>query len=238
VFLESVAWLRRPVGGGAASGIALTFNPRPQRPPPAASWSNGCDAACGGRFSPNPRKALQPCQWRGASCAIGLRLERAVSETWLAVPWPARWRSQRWWRSRGQVAGLPPQGRLGAVVACAGSAHPAEAVPVLQALTGEQSQRLVARDGATRPRSPSLFDDPSCVRPCLLRPAARPWRWRLRADPPGFYCPTQRTSSAPNSATRIHRRDGPEGGRLAGADAAGPAVLNAVAWRRSDSYCC
>jgi len=54
-----------------------------------------------------------------------------------------------------------------------GSAHPAEAVAVLQALTGEDSQRRLARDWGYTPTLASLFDDPELRAALPLLPALR-----------------------------------------------------------------
>ena len=60
------------------------------------------------------------------------------------------------------------QGSWGLTV-LAGSPHPAEAVQVLQALTGEASQRLLVQRWGYSPTLTALFDDPALVaeRPLL-----------------------------------------------------------------------
>ena len=95
--------------------------------------------------------------------------------------WPYAWQELQGPSSRvaGKVGvtmmvaevGEPPaatQGSWGLSV-LAGSRHPAEAVQVLQALTGEASQRLLVQRWGYSPTLTALFDDPALVaeRPLL-----------------------------------------------------------------------
>jgi len=208
-----------PVGGRRPAASRLDFHPGPQRPPASgfapAGVSHvsfivsekGCDARVGADFRPKPESLQAFASWRGPAFMPNWPYAwKVAAETGQCRGRPGGDHNDGW-RSRASSAGAT-QGKLAGLFGAARSAHPAEAVAVAGPHR-EQSQRRLARDGATRPRSPPCSTIRAACGPAPACPTcARPWRGGgLAADHPGL-CQTQRILSA--TQRRDHGRTAPE----------------------------